>query len=107
MINSSSNQESTSDMSEKSQGKTAEFDDRPLSCIKRKCLWAKWCASPADKLTNATIQDFTEREYVSEINFTPQENESIEKRPLPTGTERILVIDDEQVIANYGKRDVE
>jgi CheY-like chemotaxis protein len=103
MINSSSNLESTSDMSEKSQGKTAESDDRPLSCIKRNCLWAKWCIGPADKLTNATIQDFTEREYLSEINFTPQENESIEKMALPTGTERILVIDDEQVIANMEK----
>jgi CheY-like chemotaxis protein len=103
MNNTSPNQESIRDILEKSQDNKAEYDDRPLSCIKRKCRWIKWCASPDDKLTNATIRDFTEREYLPEINFTSQANESIEQIPLPTGTERILVIDDEQVIANMEK----
>jgi CheY-like chemotaxis protein len=103
MINTSSNQESKREMLERSQDKKAESDDRPLSCIQRKCRWVKWCASPADKLTNATIRDFTEHEYLPEINLPTQANESLEKRPLPTGTERILVIDDEQLIANMEK----
>jgi CheY-like chemotaxis protein len=103
MNNSSPNQESIREILEKSQDNKAEYDDRPLSCIKRKCRWIKWCASPDDKLTNATIRDFTEREYLPEINFTSQANESIEQKLLPTGTERILVIDDEQIIANMEK----
>jgi CheY-like chemotaxis protein len=103
MNNTSPNQESIRDILEKSQDNKVEYDDRPLSCIKRKCRWIKWCASPDDNLTNATIRDFTEREYLPGINFTSQANESIEQRLLPTGTERILVIDDEQVIANMEK----
>lgn len=103
MNNTSPNLESTREMLDKSEDMIVEFDDRPSSCIKRKCRWIKWCASPADKLTNATIRDYTEREYSPEINFTSQANESIEQRLLPTGTERILVIDDEQVIANMEK----
>ena len=103
MINTSSNQEHTREMSEKSPDKIAEFDDRPLSCIQKKCHWVKWCASPADKLSNAAIQDFTEHEYLPETNFTTQADEFTGKSPLPTGTERILVIDDEQVIANMEK----
>jgi CheY-like chemotaxis protein len=103
MNNSTSNQEVTRERFEKSKDKIGESDIRPLSCIQKKCLWVKWCASPADKLSDAAIRDFTEHEYLPETNFTPQANESTEKRPLPTGTERILVIDDEQVIANMEK----
>jgi CheY-like chemotaxis protein len=103
MITTSPNQEHIREIVERSQDKNAESDDRPLSCIQKKCRWVKWCASPADKMTNATIRDFTEHEYLPKSNFTPQANEPFEKRPLPTGTERILVIDDEQLIANMEK----
>ena len=103
MINTSSNQQSKREKVERSQDKKDEFGDRPLSCIKRKCHWVKWCASPDDKLTGAAIRDFTDHEYLPEMNITPQVSESTVKRPLPTGTERILVIDDEQVIANMEK----
>jgi CheY-like chemotaxis protein len=103
MITTSSNQESTKEMLEKSQVKTMVSDDRPLSCIKRKCHWVKWCTSPDDKLSDAAIRDFTDHKYVSEIDFTTPAHESFDKEPLPTGTERILVIDDEQLIANMEK----
>jgi CheY-like chemotaxis protein len=54
-------------------------------------------------LTGAAIRDFTDHKYLPDMNIAPQANEFSEKRPLPTGTERILVIDDEQVIANMEK----
>jgi CheY-like chemotaxis protein len=103
MNNTSSNQEVTRERLEKSQEKIAESDDRPLSCIQRKCHWVKWCAGPADKLSNAAVRDFTEHEYLPETYFTTQTDEFTEKSTLPTGTERILVIDDQQVIANMEK----
>lgn len=38
-----------------------------------------------------------------EFNSSRQEKKYTDKRPLPTGTERILVIDDEQIIVNMEK----
>jgi CheY-like chemotaxis protein len=103
MINTSSDQESKREMFEQSQDKNADFDDRPLSCIKRKCHWVKWCVSQDTKLTDTASRDLTDHKYLSEMNITPQTNESSGKKPLHTGTERILVIDDEQLIANMEK----
>jgi CheY-like chemotaxis protein len=103
MINTTSGQERTKEMLEKSQNRTSESDDRPLSCLKNKCRWVKWCVSTAEDLTNATTRDFIDHEYLPEINFTPPARESLGKENLPTGTERILVIDDEQSIVNMEK----
>jgi CheY-like chemotaxis protein len=85
------------EMSTESQDNFTEPDDPSASCKNKKCIWVKWCAAPTGNMNKSTIRD---TKYLPVAKDKKDGEEHIERRTIPTGTERILVIDDEQVMVN-------